>query len=292
MISRSLWRSRPCLGLLRPHDARRHDDPQRGDVPSVGFGVEGPQDGLGERVADDRGRVDPVDLHVVEELLGAEVATLHGRDRAADHQVADRVEEARAVHQRRGRHVARAGLADAFGDRVEILLGWACACGCWRRARRRGRPGATSPPWASRWCRRCRAAGGGRPSGPTGPARCRRCRPGAAASYGVAQSGHGPDPSSTQSHVRTLGTRARTASTLVDERAVEHHGGRVGVVPQVDEFVGGVAVVGVDDREADLERGEDRLEVLRAVVEVLRHLVLLGRLGPQQRRRDAVRPAG
>jgi hypothetical protein len=35
---------------------------------------------------------------------------------------------------------------------------------------------------------------------------------------------------------------------------VEHDGHHVGVVPQVDELVGGVAVVGVDRGQAGLER--------------------------------------
>ena len=78
---------------------------------------------------------------------------------------------------------------------------------------------------------------------------------------------------------------------VVGERAVEHDGDRVGVVPQVDELVVGVAVVGVDRDEAGLEGGEHRLEVLGAVVEVLRDLVLLGRPGVEQRAGDAVGPA-
>ena len=62
----------------------------------------------------------------------------------------------------------------------------------------------------------------------------------------------------------------------------------VGVVPQVDELVGGVAVVGVDRGEADLERGEDRLHVLRRVVQVLGDLVLFHGTGREQRGGDAV----
>jgi hypothetical protein len=63
---------------------------------------------------------------------------------------------------------------------------------------------------------------------------------------------------------------------------VEHDGDDVGVVPQVGQFVRRVAIVGVDHGEAGLERGEDRLEVLRPVVQVLGDLVLLGDASAQQ----------
>ena len=67
------------------------------------------------------------------------------------------------------------------------------------------------------------------------------------------------------------------------ERTVEHDGDDVGVVPQVGEFVGRVPVVGIDRRQAGLERGEGRPEVLRRVVAALGDLVLLG---------DAIGPGG
>jgi hypothetical protein len=51
---------------------------------------------------------------------------------------------------------------------------------------------------------------------------------------------------------------------------VEDHGAGVGVGPQVEQLVGGVAVVGVDRGQPELERGEHGLEVLGARVEVLR----------------------
>ena len=44
MMSRGLWRRRPCLGLGAPHHARRHDHPQARDVPAVRLGVEGAED--------------------------------------------------------------------------------------------------------------------------------------------------------------------------------------------------------------------------------------------------------
>ena len=59
------------------------------------------------------------------------------------------------------------------------------------------------------------------------------------------------------------GRRSRTVGALLGERAVEDDGDDVGVVPQVGQLVGRVAVVGVDHGEPGLERGEHRLEVLR-----------------------------
>src|SRR3546814_15180738 len=65
----------------------------------------------------------------------------------------------------------------------------------------------------------------------------------------------------------------------------------VAVVPEVHELVVEVAVVRVDRRLPRLERREDRLEVLGAVVEVLRHLVLLGHPGVEHGLGHAVRSA-
>ena len=59
-------------------------------------------------------------------------------------------------------------------------------------------------------------------------------------------------PSSTHSQLRIRGSRARIRSIRSDERAVEHHGHGVGVVPQVGELVVGVAVVGVDGHQPEL----------------------------------------
>ena len=72
------------------------------------------------------------------------------------------------------------------------------------------------------------------------------------------------------------------------ERAMEDHGAGIGVVPEVEQFVGGVPVVRVDRHERRLERGVHRLEVLRAVVEVLGHRLLTGQTGVEQVLGDAV----
>ena len=75
------------------------------------------------------------------------------------------------------------------------------------------------------------------------------------------------------------------------EGAVEDDRHRVGVLPQVDELVVGVPVVGVDRHQADLEAGEGGLEVLRAVVEVDGHLVLVADPGVEEPPGQVVGPA-
>ena len=113
----------------------------------------------------------------------------------------------------------------------------------------------------------------------------------AASSYGVAQSGHGPEPSSTHSQPLTLGHPLEDPLDPVGEHAVEHDRHGVGVLPQVAQLVVAVAVVGVDGDEADLHGGEGGLEVLGRVVEVDGHLVLVGGAEVEQELRDAVGPA-
>ena len=103
--------------------------------------------------------------------------------------------------------------------------------------------------------------------------------------------GTGRMPSSTQSQSFTVGTRARTRSHDSAKRAVEHHRLDIAVVPQVDELVVDVAVVGVHRHERSLEAREHRLQVLRAVEEVLRDLALVAEPGRHQRGGHAVGPA-
>ena len=81
-------------------------------------------------------------------------------------------------------------------------------------------------------------------------------------------------PSSTWIQVRT---RSAPTADLVDEAGegpVEDDGHAVGVVPQVGELVGAVAVVGVDRDQTGVQRAHRHDEVLGAVVEVDAHLVL------------------
>ena len=62
----------------------------------------------------------------------------------------------------------------------------------------------------------------------------------------------------------------------------------VGVVPDVHQFISGVAIVGVHWREASLESGKQTFQVLRAVVHVLRDFVLLLDAGVQETLGDSV----
>ena len=72
---------------------------------------------------------------------------------------------------------------------------------------------------------------------------------------------------------------------------VEHDGLGVGVVEQVDDLVGAVAVVRVDRRQAGLEGGDVGLEVLGAVVEVGRDLGLVAEAGVEEVGGQGVGPA-
>ena len=99
-------------------------------------------------------------------------------------------------------------------------------------------------------------------------------------------------PSSTHSQLRTPGTRCADPLDPLDEDPVEDHGHGIGVLPQVDQLVIGVAVVGVDGDQADLVGGEAGLQVLGAVVEVEGDLVLLGRRRPRAATGPRCRPAG
>ena len=69
---------------------------------------------------------------------------------------------------------------------------------------------------------------------------------------------------------------------------MEDHGNGVGVVPEVLQFVVGVAVVGVHRNESGLVHTEHALEVLGAVVHVLRHFVLVVGARSEQRCSDAI----
>ncbi len=71
------------LGLLAPHDPRRHDGEQGRQPPPAGVLFEGAQDGLGEGVAHDGDGVDVVAVDGVEELGRVEVAIGEGDDASA-----------------------------------------------------------------------------------------------------------------------------------------------------------------------------------------------------------------
>ncbi len=289
MISRSLWRSRPALvsaDQITPLETmtRSEEMSQRSGSASrarrIGLAKASPT----------------IDIELMRSCSTVSSSSTGSKwrpsmviDAAADHQVADGVEQAGAVHQRGGRQVAGARLGDPVAGRVEVRLGrQALAVG--------GVEGAEQVVLAPHHALRHagRAAGveqhevvaGAPPRGDGRTVRGRRRgvlvrrRPVRARAVAVVD----PQPRADARHA---------VAQLVDalgERAVEHDGDDVGVVPQVDQLVGGVAVVGVDGRQPGLERAERRLEVLGRVVEVLGDLVLLGDAGVEQRGGDAVGP--
>ena len=75
------------------------------------------------------------------------------------------------------------------------------------------------------------------------------------------------------------------ALDVLCEAPVEDHGLRIGVVPDVREFLVGVAVVGVHRDHRGLLGPEKSLEVLVAVVEVLGDLRLVAETASEQRLR-------
>ena len=128
------------------------------------------------------------------------------------------------------------------------------------------------------------------PDRPHGPATRSVVPDSAADSYGVAHSGQAPRPVVDPEPRGHPGDPGADGGALIGEAAVEHDGGDVGVVPEVDQFIGGVPVVRVDHGHAGLERCEHRLEILRRVVQVLGDLVLLGgSVGGEQGGGDTVR---
>ena len=288
MISRSLWRSRPALVCGRPDHAARDDDPQRRDVPAVGLGVEGPQDRLGEGVADDRHRVDALRSTVSSSSTGSKwrpviVTTLPPTIRLLRALKSPVPCISGAAGRLRGPGLvtrSRGGVEVRFGGQTvavggvegaeQVVLAPHHALGHAGRAAgvEQDEVVAGAPP------RRDDRAVGRRTSRQS--------------SYGVAQSGHGPCRRRPTATCGCVAGGGRSSLDALGERAVEDDGDDVGVVPQVDELVGGVAVVGVDGRQPGLERAERRLEVLGRVVEVLGDLVLLGDAGGEQRGGDAV----
>ena len=113
----------------------------------------------------------------------------------------------------------------------------------------------------------------------------------ATSSYGTAQSGQGPLPSSTQSQLRIRGTSSRISATRSTKEPWKTTATASESSHRYASSSLGVAVVGVDRHESHLGGGIDGLEVLRAIGEVDRHLVLLPDAPPEQPARHPVGPA-
>ena len=94
-------------------------------------------------------------------------------------------------------------------------------------------------------------------------------------------------------HVPAAHLRQAVTDALeqLGERGVEHDGLGIGVVEQVEDLLRPVAEVGVHRDGGDLEGGDHRLHVLRAVVQVAGHLGLLTQSGGEEVGGERVRPA-
>ena len=82
----------------------------------------------------------------------------------------------------------------------------------------------------------------------------------------------------------------RDLPDAVGEAGVDDHRLRIGVLQELAQLLVAVPVVDVDVHGVELDRGEERLEVLAAVVEVERDLATLTDAGSLQPRRQASGP--
>ena len=265
---------------------------EAGQVPAAGLGVEGVEQGPGEGVADDHQHRDAVVVARLPQRLGVERAPGQRHHAPAEGQLGERHDVAGAVHQRsRGQHdrrrPRRAGEELAVGrDRRAVAQRERGRLGRQPHERvllphhalgQAGRaPGVQEPPVAARPTPR-----------PHDRALGRRRRGGVGVDRPVGTRLAAVVDPQPQPHLRQPVADALDGRR---ERAVEHDGRGVGVVPQVDELVVAVAVVGVDRHHRRLEAGEDAPHVGRVVGEVLRHLVLVAQPGVEQRARQSVRP--
>ena len=155
-------------------------------------------------------------------------------------------------------------------------------------ASRPDRLGATSRPWASPWCHRCRGCKGRRGFAPTaarrGPSRSPRMSRTRLPMAGIARCRHRPKSRCAPS-APAGATRRSGPQTLVKD-----DGDGIAVAPQIHQLVGGVAVVGVHRNEPRLIKGKHALHVLDRVIEVMGDFVLVLGASAQQARGDAVGP--
>ena len=279
------------LDGLAPHGPRRDHHAQGAQVPVPRLGVEGGDERSGERVAHDDEAIHLLSLDRIEQLDRVVLAMLEQDDPSALGQDHVGGEATGAVHERTGRQQrevdagGRHGLAhgveptvdrvpaDPAGDQAgeQVVLAPHDTLG------HAGGPAgveheqviaAASP--GRRGAGRSRL---GRFLVGRGPVRA-----GARAVVDPEPAADGRDP-------------IHDPLDALGEGPVEDDRHRVGVLPEVTELVVGVAVVGVDRDQPDLEGGEERLQVLGAVVEIEGHLVLLDHAQVQQVSGHTVGPA-
>ena len=276
----------PGLGRGAEHHAGREQDPQPGEVPPVGLGVEGVRDRAGERVADDAEALHVLVDDRVEQPGRVEGAVRQRDDAAALAERRHGEPHGGAVHQGRSGQHPRPGLGErgGVGGGVGGLVGRAVVQ-LFEHAEERVLGPHDALGVAGRAARVEQVEVAARASPGRGGA--------AGAAVGGVLVGHGPvgagtgagvDPEPELDAVEAV-TQLVAA---VGEVAVEDDRFDVGVVPQVGELVAGVAVVGVDRHQPGLERREQALQVLGRVEEELGDLGLVAEPGVEQRGGDAV----
>ncbi len=285
----------PLLGLLAPHHPGRNDAHQAGQVPPSGFCVERGQDGLGEGVAHDDETVHLPGLDRVEQLTRAELASGEGHDLSALAQALHGGEGPGPVHERaRGEQGHARPVGHQFGaDLVDPPVGRVAPEA---PAVEAGEEVVLAPhhalghPGGPAGVEHVEVVGAATPGGPDPLVPARTAGSGRLGGLAV---GNGPwrarcRPVVDPQPAAHRGDSVADALDSIHEGAVEDHGHRVGVLPQVHQLVVGVAVVGVDGDHADLVGGVGGLQVLRAVVEVQGQLVLLGHSRAEQPAADVV----
>ena len=266
------------LGLLAPHDTGGDHRHQAGEVPSPGMGIEGHENRRCERVAHDGDDVHPLSSDRVEQLDDVELTTLQGRDAASEDEGGEGGEQSGPVHEGAGgeKHRRHAQRCDRLADRRQPAVdGVAHDVGRVEQ----GEKVVLAPHHALRGARRATgveqaqvvAAATARQLGPRIGCRPGRARRGLVVDGEVRARAGAVVDVDPRLHLREVGSQPRDA---IGEAAVKDDRRRVGVVPEEHQLLGAVAVIRVDGHEARLHRGEDGLEVLVAVVEVLGDLVL------------------
>ncbi|MBV6508979.1 MAG: hypothetical protein JJLCMIEE_02046 [Acidimicrobiales bacterium] len=285
-----LVREQPLLHRLAPHHTRGGDQHQARQVPLAGVVVEGPQHGLGEGIPHNRYGSDALALDGVEHLGHVEVAVDQCDDSPRGRQEHVGREPAGTVHERTGRDAAGAG----GGDGIDCVVVGRAFGEDNRQAGAHGCPDEVvlaphHPLWHSR------GTAGVEHEDVVAVATPRRPDP-------LLSRGRrflvGPGPVRARAAVvvdpqprADVGELVADALDGVGEAAVEHHRHRVGVLPQIEQLVLLVPIVGVDRNQPRFEAGEDGLHVLRAVVEVQADLVLVLSAGGEESGGDAVSPS-
>ena len=263
----------------RQRGAGGHDALER--LESVGgagrsAGLECCHHRAGERVAHDRQLCDVVLFDQSPQLVGVEPAAPEQHHRAAHHECRDGEEQRSAVHERRSAEVHRAAAlgVQRRGDGTHLIG---------RSGHLESRRHVTGEGQRAEQIDVAPHDALGQPGGAAGVEEqqivarpldgCRRI---GRFEHVVVPEGAVEQrcPVVDLQQQPQVWCAAADVGEPVGQRAVEHQHLGVGVGQDVGHLVGEVAVVHVHRGGTHLERGEHRLDVLRAVVEQLRHLAV------------------